>query len=859
MTLATAGLLFALLGIFCAYGFSSLFPQVEVSLYDWHVRAQSPTSIDPSIVVVTVDEHSPASCGNEGWNSSTIAKMISALDRAGASVIAPAISFQVPNPSECGDVLGNAQLLEATKQAGKVVYPSFAQPMIATEARATGWFMLSADKDGIFRGLSEKQRSQDLNHLPFGLAIASAYNNDRSLHLPEQGLITFAGRWADQPFPTYTFKKLFDLVQQGEDVKLANLIRDKIVFIFPITQNSTRLDTPLETDVSLGFLHANLLNASLTNSWVQKPSWESWLLRTLALAVTLAIFSLWRRDMWGWLGVGIILLASFGLNIMSFFSIGSVWPYLSSTIAIVCTLVGTTVWPLYEERKRVRNQIKKVSTQLYDTQETLAKKELVVDQLEEELLEVKEQAQETAQKFDSLSTTEDETLSLLREAEVQAANARQQLETLQKDLRHLQKSSPVLPQEIHQSSDAHQQQLQQETESFGIRTCSPVLLQTFQELKKTARTDNPILIFGETGTGKELFAEAAHRLSNRAQGPFVSINMAAIRPELFESELFGHVKGAFTGAISRRGFFETADRGSVFLDEIGELPLDLQAKLLRVLENGEFYRVGQSSPTHVDVRIIAATNRDLSQAVNDGQYREDLYYRLRSLVFTLPPLRERGTEDLTLLVQHILSDLSSDRTPVQCTQGAIEAIHAYAWPGNVRELRQSLSQAVALIDGDILAEHDLRLPTRENSGTRVAPTMSNVDEQTIAGKEEIARREDVFVLSTLRKHGFDMQATAKALEWDRSTVTQRLKGLGFQALVDHEGDQRSAIVSLAGSASHEKIVKLKLDGYYRNLLSSTTPYKTAEEAIANCRKRMRNIPERHFPAIETLIRWHYSV
>ncbi len=859
MKIATVGLFLGLLGMVCGYGFSVLFPQIEVALYDWHVEAKSPVSIHPSIVVITLEDQDPASCKNGRWNSSTLATTISALNKAGASVIAPAIRVEVPNPPECGDILGHAQLLEATKQAGNVVYPSFVQPMIANEARLTGWFSLSADHDGIFRRLSGKEMAHDPKHWPFGLAIASASNSGNSFELPEQGLISFAGQWADQPFSTYTFSEMFDLLQGRQEKRFSVLVHDKIVLLYPITNHSKSLGTPLESSAPLGFLHANILNTALTHSWLKKPSWTLWVLGTIGLVIFIILLNVWRSDIAGWFAVGLAILAFFVLNHLSFLTTGIVWPYLTSAFAIVGTLVGIAGWPLYEKRKQLHDHIENTGSQLTAIQETLARKELAVEQLEEELLEAKDHAQETAVKFDSILKTEDETRSRLHDAEEEAQGARQQLQHLQDELSRVQKTLPALSQDTSPSSDPDLQTLQQKAASFGIRTCSLSLLKTFQELKKTAGTNNPILIFGETGTGKELFAEAAHRLSQRAQGPFVSINMAAIRPELFESELFGHVKGAFTGAISRRGFLETADRGSVFLDEIGELPLDLQAKLLRVLESGEFYRVGQSSPTHVDVRIIAATNRDLSQAVKDGHYREDLYYRLRSLVFTLPPLRERGEKDLILLVQHILFDLSPNgTTPVQCTRGALEAIQTYAWPGNVRELRQSLAQAVALIEGDVLTEHDLRLPSNEKDRTHSVSIASNIEPSNPGGKEEIARREDAFVLSTLQKHGFDMKATAKALEWDRSTVTQRLKGLGFQALVDQDGDVHRAAATLAGDSSLTKIVELKLSEYYRNLLSSTEAYNSAEEAIEASRKRLRNIPERHFPAIETLIHRYFS-
>ena len=214
---------------------------------------------------------------------------------------------------------------------------------------------------------------------------------------------------------------------------------------------------------------------------------------------------------------------------------------------------------------------------------------------------------------------------------------RRKMDRLQEELHDLRQHVPASPAEF--SSEAltvDHQELIQECEAFKIVTRDQAVLGLFQNLKKAAATQVPILILGETGTGKEVFAKAAHALSPRRQGPFISVNMAAIRSELFEGELFGHVKGAFTGAVGRTGFLESAHGGTLFLDEVGDLPLDLQAKLLRFLEDGGFHRVGQSCVTHVDARIIAATNRDLQHEVQAGRYREDLYYRLRGMVLTLP-------------------------------------------------------------------------------------------------------------------------------------------------------------------------------------------------------------------------------
>ena len=226
-------------------------------------------------------------------------------------------------------------------------------------------------------------------------------------------------------------------------------------------------------------------------------------------------------------------------------------------------------------------------------------------------------------------------------------------------------------------------------------------------LTRAADSETTVLLLGESGTGKELFARALHALSGRASGPFVPINCAAIPEPLLESELFGYEKGAFTGATARKaGRFELAHRGTLFLDEIGELSLTLQAKLLRVLEHQTFERLGGTLPVDIDVRLVAATNRDLRAAVTTRQFREDLYFRLAVLPLTIPPLRER-LSDVPLLAQHFLVAAAADQkksTP-SLSPAALEALQAYHWPGNVRELENCLERAVILADGIIQPGH----------------------------------------------------------------------------------------------------------------------------------------------------------
>jgi len=239
----------------------------------------------------------------------------------------------------------------------------------------------------------------------------------------------------------------------------------------------------------------------------------------------------------------------------------------------------------------------------------------------------------------------------------------------------------------------------------------PRLQQVTVALQRAAGTDTTVLLEGESGTGKELFARALHMLSQRVDGPFVAINCAAIPENLLETELFGYEKGAFTGAAARKpGKFELAHRGTLFLDEIGDLPLSLQAKILRALEQKRFERVGGTAQLQVDVRVVAATNRNLKVAVGARQFREDLYFRLSVFPITIPPLRERP-DDIAMLANYFIERFSRDQNkkPLMLAPAAIEALVAYPWPGNVRELQNCIERAVILTEGDTIHARHLSL------------------------------------------------------------------------------------------------------------------------------------------------------
>ncbi|MFZ3072472.1 MAG: sigma-54 dependent transcriptional regulator [Thermodesulfobacteriota bacterium] len=265
-------------------------------------------------------------------------------------------------------------------------------------------------------------------------------------------------------------------------------------------------------------------------------------------------------------------------------------------------------------------------------------------------------------------------------------------------------------------------------------TRNTVMLKLIAEAARAARSDVNVLLMGESGTGKNLLAGHIHENSQRFAEPYISFNIAAMQATLVESELFGHEKGAFTGAINAKaGLFELADRGTIFLDEIGDVPPDVQVKLLRVIEKGAFYKVGGTREFSVDVRLLAATNRDLLALVKQGRFREDLYYRLSTVAFTIPPLRERK-DDIPALVEKVTDGLPAGFKK-RLDNGAMALLLRYDWPGNVRELENVLQRAAILSDGDVIKQEDLPAELRGkdggNGGGHSASTLRDMEREHI--------------------------------------------------------------------------------------------------------------------------------
>ena len=831
---------------------------LEWSPYDAWLRWRAPLAVSSDLVIVVRD---PASGGEGAGDRALIAGLITNLTRSGAAVVGVDVPLGQPSFADRRGAAGDAMLSQTILLAGNVVFPIAldrwapraghpdadpppghrAWPALSTttallETRAltpplqamvqpaknVGHTIVQADPDGVVRRVPLFVRLGDRGVPAFGLALAAAFakGDPPRIRVDRHGqaLVGFAGPAFPQGFNVVPLSELVATIERRETETLEKLFAGRIVLLL-LEPSRAPHPTPLGS-MSDGVIQAQLLNAVLTSAWIRPVSF-AWAAIVTALLAAVAAW-LWLTARWWTAVIGVLGLAL--VYAASLFLVpsraGLLLPVAAPLVAVVVSSAAALVWNQLSSGNRLR----RLEDEVGAIREALVRQESQVEGLEEDL--------EAARAAVARSTDAEEGLrAQLAAARAQEVQTRARLERLERDAR----SGPPLP-----LSDAAQERLREASEQVGIVTHDPALLAAFRDLEKAARSSLPILVAGEPGTGKELFARAVHRLSPRADGPFVAVNMAAIPAELFESEMFGHVRGSFTGAVGdRKGHFEQANRGTIFLDEVGELRPDHQSKLLRVLQDKSFHRVGATRPTTVDARVVAASNRDLERGVADGWFREDLYFRLKGLVLRLPPLRERR-QDIPLLAARFLQEAAAEagRPTPALSPAALAALEKSDWPGNARELQNCLRQALALADGAEINAEDLRLTPRE------------------AGRDEPGG--DAAVLAALRQHGFDMQATARALGWDRSTVTQRLKGLGFRALVEAGGDRQKAALELAGDAALGRTVELKLREYSEHLMKVVESFPTADEAIAACRRRFKNLPERHFRSLELLVRQSFA-
>jgi transcriptional regulator with PAS, ATPase and Fis domain/CHASE2 domain-containing sensor protein len=848
-----------LLAIVLAFGLRTATPTAFTALdwaaYDFWLTDRAPIPVSQSLLIVVRDQTSEAEFGAGSWDRAILARLLTSTHESGALAIGLDHRLDHASQAQLGGAASDALLLEAMSNAGPIVVVQSPDATLASDTTIVGHLLVTAHSDRVARTVPGTVIAQQQSIPAFGIALYEAFQQQASPTTPSLSaggtislLVNYVGNGTINAFPTIPMSSVWNAIEHHESDRLAEWFKGKVVVFLPnpIAEGSWLLPTG-QTVIS-SVVHLHVLNMLLTGNRLYQLDLTSRSLLTLLVAWLVAWLLLRFRGAISLLLAG-KAIATYGVLILLALVVANlVLPLAMPLTAALLVLVGTTIWSHLTAHQRLillEQDMLRLQQEAVAVREALVLRETRAETLQEDLVIARTAITQSTGQQEELTRSADILRSQLAAAQAQEDEARKKLEGLEQQL-HSLRAATNEPTTI---DDVEFDRLRDECRQLGIITQDPGLLRLYRDLKKGAKAPLTVLVLGEPGTGKELFARATHRLSPRTGKTFIAVNMAAISPELFESELFGHTKGSFTGATAdRRGYFELANHGTIFLDEIGDLRLDHQSKLLRVLQEKSFYRVGATIPTTVDVRIVAATNRDLQRGVSEGWFREDLYFRLTGLVFRLPPLRKR-IGDVPILADMFLNDIAGQMgKPVpKLSNEALRALVEHEWKGNVREFRHCLEQAIALNDGPLLTKESLRLDNASASlPGRAKPSQILTDPAS-----------DAAVLNCLRQHSFDMQATAKTLGWDRSTVTQRLKGLCFQALVEADGDQANAALAIAGDPSHLRTIALKLMDYHGHLMSVIESFATANEALLDCKRRFKNLPDRHFSSVETLVRQYY--
>ncbi len=849
------GLLATLLAFSLWAASSTTFTALDWTVYDFWLTDRAPIPVSQSLLIITRDPASEEEFGTGPWDRAILARLLTSAHESGALAIGLDHRLDHASPAQLGGAASDALLLEALSTAGPIVVVQSPDAALASDTTIMGHLLVTTHSDHVTRTVPVMATGDRQSVPAFGIALYEAFQQQTSPTMPsfsEGGtaslLVNYVGNGTVNAFPTVPLSSVWNAIEHHDRDQLSEWFKSKVIVFLPnpIAGGSSLL--PTGQTVTSSVVHLHVLNMLLTDNQLHQLSAATRSLMTLLVAWLVAWLLLQFRGTISLLFAGKAIAAYGVCVVLALATAHVVFPLALPLTAALVVLIGTTIWSHLTAHQRLmllEQHMLKLQQEAVAVREALVLRETRAETLQEDLAVARAAITQSTGHQEELTRSTDILRSQLADAQTQEEEARRKLEGLEQQLHSLRAATnePIT------IGDVELDRLRDECRQLGIITQDTGLLRLYRDLKKGAKSPLTVLVLGEPGTGKELFARAVHRLSPRTGKTFIAVNMAAISPELFESELFGHSKGSFTGATAdRKGYFELANHGTIFLDEIGDLRLDHQSKLLRVLQERSFYRVGATISTTVNVRIVAATNRDLQRGVSEGWFREDLYFRLTGLVFRLPPLRERAG-DVPILAEIFLTEIAGQMSkPVpKLSNEALRALVEQEWKGNVREFRHCLEQAIALNDGPLLTKESLRLDSAS-----VPPAVRAKASQIFPDPAS-----DTAVLNCLREHGFDMQATAKTLGWDRSTVTQRLKGLGFQALVEADGDQAKAALAIAGDPSHLRTVELKLMDYHSHLMSVIEPFATADEALLDCKRRFKNLPDRHFASVETLVRQHF--
>ncbi len=678
-----------------------------------------------------------------------------------------------------------------------------------------GFVNVNIDKKGVVRTSALAIKIGEKLYPSFSLAVAMNYlrqkyptKNPMSLlkafdsPLKENYIIHYAVEPEQlELFPAIDLMQAFQKHATGlkVDFDLAQF-RDSIVLIAVLSENlGSYKPIPISANYPVAGIHAQIIDNILSHNFLNHGS--KWV-EILLLLILILIFSQLRR---------IRILQSLLIIIISglLITIGYVFFFKNNIIlpiaSIYMLLAAMMTMVIISHYRAQKEQILKDKSAL---EQELNEKIAMLSQLENRLYQV-----------------QNSEMKVLHE---KMASYRIQIKRLQDQIRDMT---------IPGTKEPAIADLQHIFPEIIFSNSSP-MREVLQTTRKVAQSDSTVLLTGESGTGKELIARAIHRLSVRKDAPFMVVNCAAFPETLIESELFGHKKGAFTGAIeNKKGIFEAADGGTIFLDEITETSLLFQSKLLRAVQEKEFYPIGSERPCKTDIRIIVATNRDIKTAITRGEFREDLFYRLSVITIEIPPLHDRKS-DIPLLVQHFLRNESK-----QFSLAAMDVLKNYHWPGNVRELQNLVQRCLIMTDEQVISVTWLRNQLRES--------------QPYTGKSDDLAE---MILEKLRQKEFKFRAISEIAgelgHIHRSTITEHLKGMIFKAFYEiyFSLNQTIRYLNPNQNESHDQRLKNRIVHYLRNLQNSIFLDRSLEENLHRLRSRFKNLPQKYHFYLEEIIR-----
>ena len=603
---------------------------------------------------------------------------------------------------------------------------------------------------------------------------------------------------------TVDFLKAYDERQAGGTSDGAiDRVRGKIVLLGIIAGGrSPFISTPFSSQFPSIGLHATLIHDALRGSFLRSiPGWLDYLL-TFLIGCACIVFMQMRRQLRGIVAIVSLLVLLLVVSFIAFSAASIIVPVVP---ALFCSMCVAAVLVLYRH-KQVEDEGNRVDRLLRD-------KEARLNDLEAELAQVRQ-----------------------RHGEKRGADLAAEIETYKREIARLQTQADDLRPHSEPPGAA------EGAANFAGIVYNPAgpMEEIIAFLRKISDNDANVLVLGESGTGKELVARAIHSHSPRAAKPFVAVNCGALTETLLESELFGHERGAFTGAVrERQGRFELADGGTILLDEIAETSEAFQVKLLRVLQDGSFERVGGTKTLKVDVRVIAATNRDLRRAVSAKEFREDLYYRLNVFSIHLPPLRERAA-DIPLLLTYFMDQ---EAPGLKCSTVVVEVLRRHPWKGNVRELQSVIKRAAILAASE--KRDMIRIKDLPDELASTAASAVDIEQQ---------------IIDSLRGKQFSRNAISETADelggFNRGTVTEYLRGYSFKTFKESGWNIPSTVAAIAGSDQPEVRgrVEKKLLEYLGNAVDAADPSLTAGAIIEASRAKFKNLPQRYHPILDELLR-----